>query len=72
MAQYEMNLRDYWLIIRRRRLIIFGTTILTMAASFWLAQQRTPQYQATAAVKFEQSTSVSGLLIEVLSYSNAD
>src|SRR6266581_1171664 len=72
MAQYEMNLRDYWLIIRRRRLIIAASTVLVALFSFWFAKQETPVYQATAAVKFEQSTSLSGLLVEVLSYSSSD
>ncbi|HEY3067277.1 MAG TPA: AAA family ATPase [Methylomirabilota bacterium] len=72
MAQYEMNLRDYWLLIRRRRLVIGASTALVMALSWWFAQQKVPVYQATAAVKFEQSTSMSGLLLEVLSYNTAD
>ena len=72
MAQYEMNLRDYWLIIRRRRLIIIASTVLVALLSFWFAKQKVPTYQATAAVRFEQSTQLSGLLVEVLSYSSAD
>jgi len=72
MAQYEMNLRDYWLIIRRRQFIIIASTVLVALFSFWFARQKVPVYEATAAVKFEQSTSLSGLLVEVLSYSSAD
>ncbi len=72
MAQYEMNLRDYWLIIRRRRMWIIATTVVTMLVSLWLARQKVPVYQATATVKFEQSTNLSGLLVEVLSYSSSD
>ncbi|OGL02812.1 MAG: hypothetical protein A3E31_11740, partial [Candidatus Rokubacteria bacterium RIFCSPHIGHO2_12_FULL_73_22] len=72
MAQYEMNLRDYWLIVRRRRVIIAVCTILVALFSFWLAKQKIPTFQATAAVKYEQSTQLSGLLVEVLSYSSAD
>ncbi|OLB95025.1 MAG: hypothetical protein AUH30_16530 [Candidatus Rokubacteria bacterium 13_1_40CM_68_15] len=72
MAQYEMNLRDYWLIIRRRRFIILTSTILVALFSFWIARQKVPLYEATAAVKFEQSTALSGLLVEVLSYNSAD
>jgi len=71
-AQYEMNLRDYWLIVRRRRLIIVASTILVALFSFWFAKQKVPVYQATSAVKFEQSTALSGLLVEVLSYSTGD
>jgi capsular exopolysaccharide synthesis family protein len=72
MAQYEMNLRDYWFIVRRRRRIIVLSTVMVALLSFWFVQQKTPDYQATAAVKFEPSTALSGLLVEVLSYSSAD
>jgi uncharacterized protein involved in exopolysaccharide biosynthesis/Mrp family chromosome partitioning ATPase len=71
-AQYEMNLRDYWLIVRRRRMIIIACTVLVALFSLGLAQRKVPVYQATTAVKFEQSTQLSGLLVEVLSYSSAD
>ena len=72
MAQYEMNLRDYWLIVRRRRMIIIASTVLVALLSFGFVRQKVPVYQATTAVKFEQSTQLSGLLVEVLSYSSAD
>ena len=72
MAQYEMNLRDYWLIVRRRRFIILASTVLVALFSLWIARQKVPFYEATAAVKFEQSTALSGLLVEVLSYNSAD
>jgi polysaccharide biosynthesis transport protein len=72
MAQYEMNLRDYWLIIRRRKFIIIVSTLLVMGLSYGFAMRKTPFYEATASVKFEQSASFSGLLVEVLSYSSAD
>src|SRR2546425_53751 len=72
MAQYEMNLRDYWLIVRRRRVIIIASTVLVMLFSFWFAKQKVPVYQATAAVKFEQSMALTGLLVEVLSLNTAD
>src|SRR5438094_3033059 len=72
MAQYEMNLRDYWLIVRRRRMIIIVCTVLVAGSSFWCARQKVPQYTATAAVKFAQSTTLSGLLVEVLAVNGSD
>src|SRR5687767_5022427 len=72
MAQYEMNLRDYWFIVRRRRVTIALCTIIAAAFSFWFAQQKVPIYQTSASVKYEPSAAVSGLLVEVLSYSSAD
>ncbi len=72
MAQYEMNLRDYWRIIRRRRVTILISALLVALFAFWFAWQKEPLYQATAAIKFEQITSLTGLLVEVLSFSPAD
>jgi polysaccharide biosynthesis transport protein len=72
MAQYEMNLRDYWLIIRRRKSIIILCTLAMMGLAYMFALGKVPEYQATSAVKFEQSMSLSGLMVEVLSYSTAD
>ncbi len=72
MAQYEMNLRDAWLIVRRRRVVVLATAALVTLFSLWFARQKVPVYEATAAVKYEQSTALSGLLVEVLSYSSAD
>jgi uncharacterized protein involved in exopolysaccharide biosynthesis/Mrp family chromosome partitioning ATPase len=72
MAQYEMNLRDYWLIIRRRRTIIIVCTLLVGVFSVGFARQKVPMYTSTAAVKFEQSTTLSGLLVEVLAVNSAD
>src|SRR5690348_18015540 len=72
MAQYEANLRDYWLIIRRRRTIIIVCTVLVAGLSLVLARQKVPLFTSTAAVKYEQSTTLSGLLIEVLAVNGAD
>src|SRR5262245_20681334 len=67
-----MNLRDSWLIIRRRRMIIISCTVLVAVFSGVLARQEVPLYTSTAAVKFEQSTTLSGLLVEVLAVNSAD
>src|SRR3972149_514036 len=72
MAQYEMNLRDYWRIIHRRRLVILMSTTLVALFSFWFAVTKQAIYQATASIKFEQSTTLTGLFVEVLSYAAAD
>ncbi|HMH52738.1 MAG TPA: polysaccharide biosynthesis tyrosine autokinase [Candidatus Acidoferrum sp.] len=66
MAQYEMNLRDYWVIIRRRRLVIIASTLLVALLSLWFSRQKVPIYESTSSVRYEQSTSLTGLLVEVL------
>ncbi|HLC41688.1 MAG TPA: AAA family ATPase, partial [Methylomirabilota bacterium] len=72
MAQYEMNLRDYWRIIVRRRVTILVCMTLTALFTAALAYTKVPVYQATASIKFEQSTTLTGLFVEVLSFSPAD
>ena len=72
MAQYEMNLRDYWLIIRRRRLIIIASTVLVALLSLWFSGQKVPIFDSTSSVRYEQSTSLTGLLVEVLAIGGGD
>src|SRR5256712_574576 len=71
MAQYDLNLRDYLLILRKRKWIIVFTVLLV--AGFTLITTElfgpTPTYEASARVKFDRSTSMSGLLTEVLAFS---
>src|SRR5205809_878126 len=71
MAQYDLNLRDYWLIIRKRKWIIVFTVLLV--GGFTLITTElfgpTPTYEASARVKFDRSTSMSGLMTEVLAFS---
>jgi tyrosine-protein kinase Etk/Wzc len=68
MPQYDLNLRDYLLILRKRKWIIVFTVLLV--AGFTLITSEffgpTPTYEASARVKFDRSTSMSGLLTETL------
>jgi polysaccharide biosynthesis transport protein len=72
MAQYELNLRDYLMIVRKRKGIIVFTVLLV--AGFTLITTElfgpTPNYEASARVQFDRSTSMSGLMTEVLYYSS--
>lgn len=74
MAKYDLNLRDYWLVIKKRKFIIIFTTIAMGIFSFLFSiiQQPVPLYQATAAVKVEQSGSITGLYIQSISWSQTD
>jgi succinoglycan biosynthesis transport protein ExoP len=69
MAQYELNLRDYWLILRKRKWIIIFTVLLVAGFTFFTTELfgPPPLYEAAARVKFDRSTSMSGLMTEVLS-----
>src|SRR5256885_9618472 len=67
-----MTPRDSGVLARGGRMILIVCRVLAAPFSFWFARQKVPQYTATAAVKFEQSTTLSGLLVEVFAVSSAD
>lgn len=71
MAQYELNVRDYWRILRRRKGIVLAATLLFTAFSYTIALLQTPPpiYEASSAIKVERSTSITGLLMEAITFS---
>lgn len=73
MAQYELNLRDYWLIVRKRKWIIVSTVLLVSGVTWLMTLLASPQliYEASARVKFDRSTSMSGLMTEVMALSES-
>lgn len=70
MAQYELNLRDYWRIVKKRRWIILGMAVLVSTLTFFFSTLRsfTPIYKATAIVKYERAGTVTALLQPVVSH----
>ncbi len=70
MAQYDINLREYLRIIRRRRGIVILVPLLFAFSAFALAflQAPKPLYQATAVVRVERAVSMAGFLQEVLTF----
>lgn len=69
MAQYDLNLVDFWLIVRRRKFIILFTVVLvgTLTSTMPLLVGPPPIYKGAARVKYERSTTASGLLQESIS-----
>ena len=74
MAQYELNLRDYWQIVRKQRRTIALTAALVAVASWGLSLllTPTPMYEATASVKYDRSSNLTGLFLEVMAYTYSD
>ena len=74
MAQYDLNLRDYWRILRRRKgvVVVVALAFGAMAYVFAEVQKPPPIYQAIAVVKFERMTTLVGLLVETISVSSGD
>jgi capsular exopolysaccharide synthesis family protein len=69
MAQYELNVLDYWLIIKKHRYTVALTAALVIGFTMALTQvlQPTPLYEASARVKFDRTSTVANLLLESLS-----
>ena len=74
MPQYDLNLRDYWRILRKRMWSVAAVTAAfgALALLFAEVQKPDPLYQATAVVKFERTTTLASLLVESMSFSQGD
>lgn len=72
MAQYELNVIDYWLILKKRKYLILLSTVMVVVFTFVFSEflRPDPVYEASARVKFERSTTIAQQLLESLSYSN--
>jgi capsular exopolysaccharide synthesis family protein len=73
-TQYELNLRDYSRIMRKRKaIIIFSAVMLGLfSLVFSLSKQPISLYKSTSSVRVEKTTTVTGLYIETISWSDAD
>ncbi|HRS90569.1 MAG TPA: polysaccharide biosynthesis tyrosine autokinase [Candidatus Marinimicrobia bacterium] len=74
MAHYELNLRDYWRIIKKRKIIIIVTLVLLTCFSliFAIMNRPTPLYRAIASLKIEKSTNLTGLYMYSISWGTGD
>lgn len=70
MAQYELNLRDYIRVLRKRKLIVIFAAASLGFFSFFFAtlQKPIPLYRAASSVKVEKSTTATGMYLETLNY----
>ena len=71
---YDLSIRDYLFIFKKRRKIIALVLFLTLTAVIFGTFFTTPppRYKATAYVRIERITDVTGFLMEVISYPLGD
>jgi capsular exopolysaccharide synthesis family protein len=74
MPKYDINIRDYWRIIRKRRNVVILSAILFTLFSYLFAVVRSPEplYEATSAVKVEKATDLTTLLLGTVSWTSWD
>lgn len=68
MAQYQMNLRDYQRVLRKRYKIIIFTTLMLALFSYIFAQRQVPVYTTTASVKIDQTSNLASTLMSTVTY----
>ena len=70
MAQYNVALRDYWRVLKKRSSVFFCVVLFTALFSFLFAKFRAPvpRYQATASVKIEKVSNVANILTDMLTW----
>lgn len=63
MTKYDLNLRDYWRVIRKRKFIVIFTLLAMVVFSFVSAiiTRPVPLYRTNATIKFEKVAVVQGL-----------
>ncbi|MDO9558560.1 MAG: AAA family ATPase [Syntrophales bacterium] len=63
MTKYDLNLRDYWRVIKKRKFIVIFTLLAMVVFSFISAivTRPVPLYKTNATINFERNTGGSGL-----------
>jgi uncharacterized protein involved in exopolysaccharide biosynthesis len=63
MAQYDVDLREYWQIIRRRKTYIILLVIIVGICSYGFARIKEPMplFEAIAAIKIDRSHNMASL-----------
>lgn len=72
MPQYELNIRDYWLIIQKRRFIFISITLAVLIITVIYTHMQKPIYRASASVQLIERRTLGGLLTELVIESAGD
>ena len=74
MAQYDINLREYWRILKKRKFVVVFTAIVLglFSTAFAVFRAPAPIYTSVCSIKFEKETTVEGLFARTLTWSGGD
>ncbi len=72
MQQYELNLRDYARIFKKRKFSVIGTFVVVLAATVFNLSRQPYVYETSSTVKIEERKSIAGLLTEWIVYNPQD
>lgn len=72
MPKYELNVRDYLRILRRRRVTIAVVFMAISISSVAYVSSQPVVYQAATTIKIEERKTIAGLLTELVMYNPGD
>lgn len=74
MTQYELNIRDFWRIIRKRKIfIVFAmVAIAILSVIFSFLNRPEPVYESMASVKIERTNTLTGIYLQTITYNPED
>jgi len=74
LAQYDINLRDYLRILKKRKFtVIFIAAIMGIFSTIFAAMNApVPLYTSVCSIKFEKETTVEGLYARTMSWNEGD
>ncbi|HEY2934661.1 MAG TPA: polysaccharide biosynthesis tyrosine autokinase [Acidobacteriota bacterium] len=72
MAQIDVNLRDLYRVLRKRRWIIMISPLLMGLATFAVTEAPVPIYEASALVRISRSSTLAGLMVDIVNYGAYD
>ena len=72
MPKYELNIRDYVRILRKRRVLIIATFLAVVIGTIMFTSTQAVIYETGTTIKIEERKTVAGLLTEWVLYSPAD
>jgi len=73
-AQYDLNLREYWWIFKKRKFVILGLAIVLgfFSTAFALLKAPDPLFSSVCTIKFERETTIEGLYAKTIKWSRSD
>ena len=74
MAQYDINLREYWRILKKRKFIVIFIAIVlgVFSTSLAIVKAPTPLYTTFCSIEFESEPHIKGVYSTTISWSDAD
>lgn len=74
MAQYDINLREYWRILKKRKFVVIVIAVVLglFSSSFAILRAPEPLYTTACIIEFEKEPHIKGVYSTTISWSDSD